>query len=84
MEEQRHKTFLNLLLKVKLRKSVQFVFGRKKGGVFQPEKLAEYHKSTINETAASFLEGEHLREKIPSCATVDLASVDLASGLLRG
>ena len=39
-EVQRHRTFKNLVLKLKLREAVQFVCEREKGGVLQPGKLA--------------------------------------------
>ena len=52
MDEQCHRTFSNLVLKGKLRKAVQFFCDREKGGVLQPDKLAEDCMVTINETVA--------------------------------
>ena len=71
MEEQRHRTFSNILLKGKLRKAVQFVCGREKGGVFQPAELAKYLTGTINETVTSVLEGKHPSKRIPSCSKLE-------------
>ena len=61
MEEQRHRKFSNLFLKIKLREAFQLVCNKEKGGVLQPEELAEDHTVTINETVASVLEGKHVR-----------------------
>ena len=44
---------------------------RKRGGVLQPDKLVEDCTGTIKETAASVLEGNHAREKIPFCFTLE-------------
>ena len=49
-EEQCHRTLSNLVLKGKLREAVQFVCGRKDGGVLQPYELAEDRTGMINET----------------------------------
>ena len=50
IEEQCHWTLLNLVLEVRLRETVRFICDKEKGGVFQPEKFAEDHTGTINET----------------------------------
>ena len=71
-EEQRHRTFSNLILKVKLRKAIQFVYDREKGGVLQPDYLKEDYTGTINEIVASVLEGKHTSKTIPSCATLEM------------
>ena len=65
-----HRTFLNLVMKRKLREAVRFVFEREKGVFLQPNKLAEYCIGTINETVTSVPEGKHPSEKNPSCATL--------------
>ena len=70
-EDQGHRTVLNLILKGKLRKAVQFVCDREKRAVFQPDKLAEDHTGTINETTTSGLEGKYPHEKIPYCAMLE-------------
>ena len=70
-EEQRHRNFSNLVLKVKLREALQFVCDREKGGVLQPYKLAEDFTGTINDTVALVLEGKDPSEKKPSCATLE-------------
>ena len=69
--EERHQTFSNLVLKVKLRKAVQFVCERKKGGVLQPGKLAADSTDGINDTVVSVLEGKHPNKTILSCATLE-------------
>ena len=56
---------------VKLREAVQFVCNREKGGVFQPDELAEDCTGTINETVTSFFEVKHPSETIPSCAMLE-------------
>ena len=63
--------FPNLVLKLKLHEGVQFLCDRKKGGVFQSEKLAEYCTGTINDTITSFLEGKHPSKTIPYCAKLE-------------
>ena len=71
MGEQRHQTFSNIVLKVKLRKAVQFLCDREGrwggGGWGKPDELADDCKGMINDTVSSFLEGKHLRKTIPSC-----------------
>ena len=69
-EEQHHKTFSNLVLKGKLCKAVRLVCDREKGGVLQPDELAEDCTGTINETVTSVLEGKHPIKTISSCATL--------------
>ena len=69
--EERHRTFLNLVLKRKLRKAVRFVCDRENEGVLQPKELAAYSMVTINETVASIFEGKHPSKKIPSCARLE-------------
>ena len=64
-EEQRHRMFSNLVLKGKLHESVQFVCGRKKGGVLKPDELAKDRTGTINETVTSVLEGNNLSKTFP-------------------
>ena len=64
-EEQRHQTLSKLVLKRKLHESVRFVYDMEKGGVLQPDELAEYSTVTINETVTLVLEGKHPREKFP-------------------
>ena len=70
-EEQRHITSPKLVLKGELSKAVQFVCDREKGGVLQPEKLAEDRTDNINKTATSVLKGKHQCEKIPSYSTLE-------------
>ena len=70
-EEQRHRTFSNLVLKGKLRKAVWFVCDRENGGVLQPYELAEDRTGTINKIVTSVLEGRHPSKTITSCATLD-------------
>ena len=62
MKEQRHRTFLNLVLKLKLREAVQFICDRGKEGVLQPDGLSEDCMGMINETVTLVLEGKHLHE----------------------
>ena len=69
-EEQPHRTFLNLVLKEKLCKAARFICDREKGGVLQPEKLAEDCTGIIHKTVALVFEGKHLSKTIPSCATL--------------
>ena len=69
--EKRHRTFLNLVLKIELREAVRFFCDREKGVVLQPDELAEDRTGTINETVTSVLEGKHTSNKIPSCATLE-------------
>ena len=64
--EERHKTFLNLVLKGELHEAVQLVCKREKGGVLQPAKLAEDPTVTINETVEMVLEGKHPSKTIPT------------------
>ena len=70
--EERPQTFLNFFLKGKFREAVQFFYKIEKGGVLQPEKLAEDCTDTINETVVSVLEVKHPSETIPSCATLKI------------
>ena len=56
-DEQRHRTFSNLVLKGKFCKAVRFVCDREKGGVLQPDELAEDCTGVINKTVTSVLEG---------------------------
>ena len=56
----------------KLREAVRFVYEREKGGVLQPDKLAQDRTGMINETVTSVLEGKHPSETIPSCATLEM------------
>ena len=60
-KEPRHRTFPNLVLIGKLHEASRFVCDRQKGGVLQPDKLAEDRTSTINETVTLVLEGKHPR-----------------------
>ena len=69
--EERHQTFLNLVLKGKLCEAIQFVCDREKGGVLQPDELAAYFTGTINETVVSVLEGKHPTETLTSCAMLE-------------
>ena len=59
--------FSNLVLKGKLYKGVHLVCDREKGGVLQPEKMAEDHIGTINKTVASVLEGKYSNKKNLLC-----------------
>ena len=70
--EEYHQTFSNLVLKRKFREAVLLVCERDKGGVFQPEKLAEDCTGTINKTITSVLEGKHPSENILSYATLEM------------
>ena len=70
--EECHRTFLNLVLKGKLREAVQFVCEREKGGGLQPDELAEDPTGTINKTVTLFLEGENNSKTFPSCATLEM------------
>ena len=70
-EAERHKTLSNLVLKRKLRKSVQFVRDKEKVGVFQPYWLSEYHIDTINEIVALVLGGKTSERNIPSYAKLE-------------
>ena len=69
--EERHQTFLNLVLKGKLFEAVQFVCDREKGGVLQPDELAADRTGKINETVPLVLEGKNPSETIPSCVTLE-------------
>ena len=69
--KERHQRFSNLLLKVILRKAVQFVCEGEKGGFLQPEKLAADPTGTINETIALVSEGKHPSKTIASCDTLE-------------
>ena len=69
--EERHWTFLNLVLKGKFHKAVRSMCERENGGVFQPGKLAADITGTINKTATSVLEGENHSKKNPSCDTLE-------------
>ena len=53
--EERHRTFLKLVIKGKLCEAVRFACKREKGGFLQPEKLAADHMGTINNTVVSSL-----------------------------
>ena len=70
-----NRTFLNLVLKGKLRKAVQLVCEIEKGGVLKPDELADDLKCTIKETVTSVLEGKYHRKTIPSCATLETYEV---------
>ena len=58
-------------MKEKLWEAVRFVCEREKGGVLQPDKLAEDCTGTINKTVASVLERKNPSVTIPSCATLE-------------
>ena len=71
MEEQRHRTFSNLILTGKLSEAIQFVCDREKGGVLQKYELARDCMRTINDTIISILEGQYTSKKILSCAKLE-------------
>ena len=50
---------------------MRFLCDREKGGVLQPEELAEDCTGMINKTVTSVLEGKHLSKTIPCCATLE-------------
>ena len=58
----------NLVLKGKLREAIRFVSEREKGGVFQPEKIAEDCTGTINKNVTLVLEEKNPSKTFPSCA----------------
>ena len=47
-------------------------FVTNKGGIFQPDELAEDCTGAINKTVASVLEGKHPSKTIPSCDTLEM------------
>ena len=70
--EEHHQTFLNLVLKGKLREAVRLVCAREKRGVLQPNVLVVDHTGMINKTVTSVLEGKYPSKTIPSCATLEM------------
>ena len=58
MEEQRHITFSNLILKIKLCEAVEFICYRETGVYLKPDKLDEDCTGTINKIVA-LLGGRH-------------------------
>ena len=69
--EENHRTFLNLVLKGKLREDVQFVCDSEKGGDLKSNKLAADRTGTINKTVTLVLEIKHPIKIFLFCATLE-------------
>ena len=69
--EENHRTFSNLVLKVKLCEDVWLVCDRENVGILKPYELAEIRTGKINDTIVSIFGGKHPIKTITSCATLE-------------